>query len=74
MPRPEEVDVRRSAKAHCVPSSRWSRACDNLQNEPNRHASDRRIGNVYELMMHSKAKAPRVVLTCTLENAGQAAG
>jgi hypothetical protein len=66
--------VRRSAKAHGVQSSRGSGACDDLHHEPNRHATNRWVGNVYEFVMHSKPKALRVILACALENASHAAG
>jgi hypothetical protein len=44
------------ANAHCVQSRRWGRARDDLQNEPNRHATNSRIWDVYEFMMFPKRK------------------
>jgi hypothetical protein len=74
VPRSEEIDVRPSAKAHGIQSSRGSGACDDLHNEPNRHAPNRGVGTVYEFVMHSKPKSLRVILACSLENASHAAG
>ena len=54
--------------------SRGSGACNDLHNEPNRHAPNRGVGSVYELMMHPKPDARRVILPCALENASHAAG
>jgi hypothetical protein len=74
VPRSEKIDVRGSAKAHGVQSSRGSGACDDLHSEPNRHGPNRGVGNVYELMMHPKPEARRVILASALENASHAAG
>jgi hypothetical protein len=51
LPRAEEIDLGRAAKAHCFRSSRGSDASNHLRGEPNRHAANRRIGDVIQSLV-----------------------
>jgi hypothetical protein len=69
LPRAEEVDLGRAAKAHCIQSSGGSRASNHLQGQPDRHAANRRISRLNQSLMLISSSVRRAMLAVAIEEA-----